>query len=92
VLLFQRNFGTIENEHPGHEESDISPDMGKACESWNIDLPPLDPEAYDVDGLGLGDPVARGTLPEGTTDPARYVGQYGDLAEPQMGQADAKFS
>ena len=57
----------------------LDPGLGTACESWNVDFPPLPPEAYDQDGLGLGDPVGAGRVPPSAYDPFAYNGQYGDL-------------
>lgn len=85
VFYFQRNFGTIDRDYVtnyttrGAKRSLVDPKFGTACESWNVDFPPLPPSAYDQDGLGLGDPFANGTAPASAYDPFSYDGQYGDL-------------
>jgi hypothetical protein len=85
IFYFQRNFGYINRDHitnynsPNATSAQVDPKLGTGCESWNVDFPPLPPEAYDQDGLGLGDPVSAGRVPASAYDPFRYDGQYGDL-------------
>jgi hypothetical protein len=79
ILYWQKNFGFFYRENAGDGVIIIDPKIGVACESWNVDFAPLPPEAYDQDGLGLGDPVSNGTVPDSAYDPFVYRGQYGDL-------------
>lgn len=79
LLYWHRNFGYFYHETKEEGALVIDPRMGRACESWNIDFPPLPPEAYDQDGLGVGNPLAEGSLPSSLYDPFAYKGQYGDM-------------
>jgi hypothetical protein len=79
VLYYQRNFGYVERDNSGGVLK-FPPELGTGCESWNVDFPPLPSEAYNSDGLGLGNPFSDGRASEaGAFDPFRYNGQYGDL-------------
>ena len=79
VFYFQRNFGFIDRDNDGGRLT-LDPKIGTACESRNVDFPPLPPEAFDQDGLGAGDPFSDGRAETaGAFDPFTYVGQYGDL-------------
>jgi hypothetical protein len=71
------NFGTVDHEIGSEGKLLINPDRGTRCESWNLDLSPLPPEDFNSDGLGLGDPVTAGTLPEDALNQDQYLGQYG---------------
>jgi len=79
IFYYQRNFGHIYRDNDSGILK-LSPKLGTACESWNVVFAPLPPEAYDQDGLGVGDPYSDGrAAEEGAFDPFTYVGQYGDL-------------
>lgn len=91
VLYYNRNFGWIENEHMGGGQLQLDPNIGRSCESWNVDFPPPDPSIYD-DGLGLGDPFSDDTLPDDALDPSRYTGQWGDLRLAEPAQKDSRTS
>ena len=84
LLFYKLNFGEIQEDQTGQNGArTLSASLGCACESWNVDFPQLLPaEAYDNDGLGMGDPYAAGTIPPDALDPTRYDGQYGDLRSP----------
>lgn len=87
IYYYQRNFGYMDVDHKTNYKKvgatgsklSINPNFGIACESWNVEFPPLPPSAYDQDGLGLGDPYSHGRVPPSAYDPFSYDGQYGDL-------------
>jgi len=80
VFYWNRNFGHITRDGTLGGRLTYGSRIGIGCESWNVDFPPLPPEDYDQDGLGLGDPFSDGRAEaEGAFDPFTYSGQYGDL-------------
>jgi hypothetical protein len=76
VFYFNRNFGYIDRGSTSHK-STVNIHLGRACESWNVNFPPLPPEAYSQDGFGIGNPLASSKPP--VYDPFSYEGQYGNL-------------
>lgn len=94
VYYYQRNFGFMDRDEARKDQrvskSIISPKYGTACESWNVDFPPLPPSAYDTDGLGVGDPFSSGKVPDSVFDPFSYDGQYGDLRADVAGKWDSR--